>query len=669
MADTTALVMAASADESQRKKHAGLSVFFCLSAVFFSMIVLAVNIAPMMIRDSLVGPVDSYFYIAKAEQILTCPKQDCPALSDLWEQSHEADTANALASENRRRVLQRVHYQYHAAHSALLAVLNTAGISWENAINLLSITGALLISAGLTGLLYSIWGKGGAALGLTYLALEVFPGYHGIHWIVPSTFALGIGFCLWALVIQKHKWLPYLLPIGVLALVWMHPVGKAHAAVAMVLFAGLMPWRQLKTWRILATAGLAWITPALATILFERPLFGSGSFLVPADWDYWQGFLDNADSALGQLTDRFGDPAGLAVLAVAAFGLAAAPEQSRRKVYLTVGVVCALSLASLAHMLPGYPGELFRRLWVPLIAVVAGAFGFGAWTLLGNAWFRFKSGKPAGIRLVAAGISVLLVMGLYADRVRTGAPAQVRQATHMTLWGDYEVDTTQPGRILAARPSSERVLYMDELSLYLYLAKGGSQRGAVFGPGIADTPLEDIWLSSDTEIGVAVSRIPEFYGKVYLSDNSEILFEFDSPVPASGLSIRIDNPRAGKTTLQIVGFEPVTVPARSDQWVPLTPTDSAPQLTMLSLLVEKGGYSRLKGLRVTSDQQTNWPWQPGVNISKYQHQSATDRQTDHLYQTRISAETIIPPACQALDVIDDAGATVVLRVRCGHRPE
>lgn len=655
--------MASGREITRRKGKAG-AVFLAVGATIFGLVLLAVIATPMLVRDSVVGPIDSWFYIAKGEQLLSCPLQNCPALNDLLEQGSAGGSIDETADTERRKLLQRVHYMYHAAHSIALAILNSVGVDWETALNALSLTGAALIAIGLTALLYALWGPGPAGLGLLFLTLEVFPGYHGLHWVVPSNIALGLGICCWVAILLRPRWLDSVLPMAVLVLVWMHPTGRAHGALALALYFFLMSWRDKRAWTVLTIAGLAWATPGLAALAFPGPTFSGGAFLVPDGWNTWQGIRENAASALEQLTERFGNPAGLMMLAGAAIGLILTPPARRRIVWLMAGLLFSMVAASIFHTLPGYPAELFRRLWVPLMVIIIGSFSYAAWIAFSHLWKAFCSGQSAQ-KKAGVGIAVLAVSFVFTHQIQAGVPAVIGKAVYMVLWGTMSLDTAQPGRILPTTDPGKRILYLNELPLYLYLAQGGAAHGSIYYPAIKGTDQEERWLQEGHGIDIAASAIPEFFGKVLLPDSSRIEIAFDVPVARDALRLRIDNPLSGDIALQIDGFQPVTVAANWRGWVPLLPKRNGAPLDRLSIDVRTGGYGWISGIRVEDGAATAWPWHHGMTIRELKP-AGSDGDTEPAIEARFSPQDMLPESCRVLDILDDVGAIVVMRVDCSR---
>lgn len=655
--------MASGRKISRRKGKAG-TAFLAAGAAIFGLVLLAVIVTPMLVRDSVVGPIDSWFYIAKGEQLLSCPLQDCPALNDLLEQGSAGSSVDETADTEQRKLLQRVHYMYHAAHSVSLAILNSVGVDWETALNALSLTGAALIIAGLTGLLYALWGAGPAGLGLLFLTLEVFPGYHGLHWVVPSNVALGLGICCWAAVLLRPRWLDAVFPAAILVLVWMHPTGRAYGALALALYFFVMSWREKRAWTVLTLAGLAWATPGLAALAFPGPTFSGGAFLVPDGWNYWQGVRENSVSALEQVAERFGNPAGLMILAGAATGLILTPPARRRSVWLMAGLLFGMVAASIFHTLPGYPAELFRRLWVPLMVMIIGSFSYAAWITFTHAWKALRSGQSMH-KTACSGIAALVVVFVFTHQIQIGVPAVIGKAAHMVLWGTMPLDTSQPERILQTADPGKRILYMNELPLYLYLAHGGTAYGSIYYPAIKGTDQEERWLREGHGIDIAASSIPEFFGKVLLPESSRIEIAFDVPVERDAVQLRVDNPLSGNIALQIEGFQPVTVAAKWRGWVTLFPERNGGPLDRLSIDVQKGGYGWISGIRVEDGAVTAWPWHHGMTIRELKP-AGSDSDTEPVIEARFSPEDMLPESCRALDIVDDTGAIVVMRVDCSR---
>ncbi|MCZ6860029.1 MAG: hypothetical protein O7I42_07100, partial [Alphaproteobacteria bacterium] len=454
---------------------------------------------PILTRPLPPGTTDAYVYIVKAQQILGCFRQRCPALTDLRNQVAIPKGATAKIAKRRSLAYQRELYQYHLAHSALVAGLKTIGLSWEAALNAVSIAGALIIAGGLAWLLYAVFGAGPAGLALAILAFAVYPGYHGLHWVVPSNIAFGIGLLALAGVISRPRWLDWALPFAVLAMVWMHPAGRIYALAALALFGALIVRVERKRWITVAWGLAALASPLLVGALVDRPSMSFTGLEGVAGWGFLEGVAKNARAALWAIYPWLYERGGFAILGLAAVGLWMAEPARAASLRLLFALTACLSAASLVYILPNYPAELFHRLWVLFAVIATGTASYALWSGSGRLFASFSGEGPLGHgaarryaflgRLGVAGAIALVSLYIGIGTIVNGSRAALAKAQYMVVWGSMPLDRGQPGRVLAKLGAGERVAYLDELSFVFYASRGGLGHGAVFGPAVKGTAL------------------------------------------------------------------------------------------------------------------------------------------------------------------------------------
>lgn len=118
----------------------GLAVYLILHVGYLQYSVLRQRHLP-------IEPDDAYSYMLKASQLLECPHQDCPALTDLRAQleAPSPDGRPGGASWIRGREYFRLAVQYHPLHSLLLLVVHAAGASWDSAYNGVWLAGSVFV--------------------------------------------------------------------------------------------------------------------------------------------------------------------------------------------------------------------------------------------------------------------------------------------------------------------------------------------------------------------------------------------------------------------------------------------------------------------------------------------------------------------------------------------
>lgn len=669
---------------------------FTAGLVLYLLLQLAVVFIPIRLTPFPPYLEDAYSYIGKAVQMRRCFRQDCPALLDLRQQV-ETPAADADVNWQRAREYHRVLYLYHPLHSALLLGLHEIGLDWHRAINLLSIAGALAIAAGIAAFLHLLWGLAPAGIALALLAFAVFPGWHGIHWVVPSNFALGIGFLAWAAILRGGRLARWAPPALILAMLSMHSIGRIYAVATLLLQLALMDRRDRAAWLSLA-AGAAGLALYLALpLLVSRPSFGFLPHTPPADWSWWGGLWGNlagAWDAGGDWARRFGGGVGLLLLAGA--GLAAL-DRARWPRVLACGVLFGgLAVASVGYVLPRYPAELFHRTWIPLAVLLAGAVGHAAWRWLGT------TRQARRLRLAGAGprwrdwlagdfsrdrrriwhgfLGAVLIYTLAANGA-IGLAALFDKTAHMSRWRHLAVDFGQPARVLARLAPGERVLYTHPRPLYVYLSHGGLDHGAVHYPAIEGQQEERQWLAADRNIRYAVSPDKGYGGFLRLAPGGSL--EVRSPVPrdwARALML-IDN-SGGETglELEIDGRPPLalTIPAKFKGWLALrAPGETRGQVLVLRRR-GKGRLLAVRGFRTDGTSRLDWPWESGL---VFIHQNPRERTTrpagppaaaeyvdsseeKPVREVSFRAQDLLPDACRSLGVLEDSGGMVAMEVAC-----
>src|SRR5690349_399174 len=220
-------------------------LLFTAGVLLFTSVQLMMVIVPNRNRTSPVETDDAYTYILKAAEMQQCFLQECPALNDLRQQL-TASSENEEISWLRYREYVRAFAVYHPLHSMLLASLHAAGLPWAASYTSIQIAGSLFLSLAVSYWLYRLFGAGPAGIALFFLAFTPFPG-QGLHYIVPSNLALGIGMLTWASLLKRTSRSRWIVIGSPLLLVLMHPIGRLYALLGMVLFVFLNARQLIRT--------------------------------------------------------------------------------------------------------------------------------------------------------------------------------------------------------------------------------------------------------------------------------------------------------------------------------------------------------------------------------------------------------------------------------------
>ena len=665
-------------------------VTFGFGLALYLFVQLGLVAGPILTRSVPPGTTDAYVYIAKAQQILGCFRQRCPALSDLRAQVTIPTGATAKTAKLRSLAHQRELYQYHLAHSALIAVLHSVGLGWETALNAVSIAGALIIAIGLAWLLYALFGAGPAGLALTILAFGVYPGYHGLHWVVPSNIAFGIGLLALAGVVSRPRWLEWALPVAVLAMVWMHPAGRIYALAALALHAALIARREPRRWITVAWGLAALASPVLAGALVEQPSLSFAGLEGIAGWGFLEGVAKNAAAALWAVFPWLYERGGIAILGLAAVGLWMAEPARAGPMRWLFALAACLSAVSLLHVLPNYPAELFHRLWVLFVAVASGTASYALCSGSGRLFARLTGGAGDGQgargryamlgRLGAVGALALVALIIGVGSVVNGSRAALAKAQYMTLWGSMPLDRGQPGRVLARLGAGRRVAYLDELSFVFYAARGGLEHGAVFGPAVKGTGLAGIYYGAGGRVTLAVRALKEFYGLLPLRSQRPIVVRSARALDWSRARIKIRAP-AAPLTLRVRLAGPgartavISVPAGAGGWYPLGLAKGSLATAIAIVRMSGRRMASIEGLRLAPADRRVWPWDRGITIQRWNigaglakalrgPAGAAKSKQKTVFAHRFVGADLVPAGCRNLGVIEDYGATVASRVSC-----
>ena len=671
-------------------------------------------------------PVDTYGYIAKAEQMRSCPRQECPALVDL--RAQVAPAADPGVNWHRNRAYHRGLYIYHPLRSALLLGLRMVLPSWEAAWLALTVAGQALLVGAIAYFAYAVWGPFAGGLALLILAPRLFAGYHGLHTVVPGTLALALGFLSWALIVGRTWAGRVLMPALVAAMLTMHAVGLVFAGMTLLLYLAVMDRRAATTWLMLVAAGGLVLIHLALPHLIDRPALAHWQHPPPADWTFWRALGESLAEA-GVIVRDWSDPLGgpLAVVLLVTIGLAAAPAWRPRRRLLTGAILAATAVASAFYVLPRYPAELFSRVWIPVAVFASGAIAcsWSMWVGAGGALYqrlRSRASRPAALALLrqdrgrpALGflaLGVLVFTGLgYTGAMHAGffpSLIEVMSARHRQM----PLEVAQPADVLRKLRTGDSVLYMDEFPMYFYFSHGGLEHPVVYYPAMGELADKQRWVSE--KVGMVISMrtgdqykealgdpdVPSLSGGFPLRDDTVVRLRAGEGEIWRAAEIRFENAGSDATLRVRPGPDDdarqswtLSVPASGQGWVSLAVPDGASSRVLEITRAAGTGPILLSGIRTGAATTFDWPWDQGVSVAYQYVRDEAEGSNDDGPVGRVGSsasaspaapggdgvdaapraeaiiefdsQALIPARCESRGVVDDRGAMVAVRARCG----
>jgi len=643
-----------------------LLIGFCLFAAAQT----GLTIAPILVRGIPPWPVDAYMYMAKAKQVRDCFRQDCPALNTLRPQLTTPTNDSDLRTR-RDRQYYRALYQYHLLHSFAVERLERLTGDWRVAYDAIAIVGGALMVLSIAAFIVVLFGPAAGGIGLTILSTAVFPGFHGIHWIVPSNMTLALGFLCWAFLLSRHRLSLPSLPAFALAMVTLHTVGQIYAATA-VLIAGYVSVRRgAAPWLWIGLAVLVLAVNAAMPSLVERPSLSLLREALPADTRWWRAIADNA-AASWEHASEFGAPYGgpAMLLFVTILGLLTVQGVRRTDATFVGLVLCGLCAAGALYVMPHYPAEVFRRVWIPFVVFAAGAIGAVVCCVVAGAGSILKDRKRHAKAVAGTIVLTALVIGGSAATALMSVPDLAARHIWLRRTANFAVDHGQPDRILQSVGQGAGVVYMHEMAMYLYFLYGGLNNETVFYPAVNGSPLAGVLNEDASKWPVTVAMHPSgfmlFTDGVWLPKTKDMVIDSGADQDWSAGAVRV------RTTERPVEIEAIfewpsgerraqrfDLPADGFTWLDLPPAPGARRLILRHV---GGGFSRLAGIRFDPDTATTWPWDRGVTV--------TPTPSEEIDETvvRFESQDLVPAECESRGVIDDRSGTIAVAMHCGEGP-
>lgn len=667
MTDTTA-GSAPPAKQGTFTVRAVARLIFAFGLTLYLICQLSVILIPMKVREMPPGTADAYSYLSKAWQLEECFKQKCQALEDLRVQLQPSPHATSGQNDLRVRRFHRYVYVYHLAHSAGAVALHRAGLSWEASINVLSVAGALAIALGTIWLLYALFGAGPAGVALFLLAFAVYPGWHGTHWIVPGNAAYGIGVVMWAGIAARLRAMWWLMPLLSLIAVWLHPAGQIQSGMAILMWLALAEKRDARIWTSAILTGIAIASPSVAGYIVNDPVMRFTMFVPPENWTWSKGLVGNLKGAWKVIVEWLKSYGGPGILILAAAGLFAVPAERQRRVFVFSALVALIAAGSMIYVLPHYPAELFHRVWIAVSVAMAGLAGMGVWAFAIRQPPFELTGVRSTVRLLIISLGIVLIAYTLIAQTLLGAASLRRKTDDMINWGRMSIDNPVAQKVIATMKPGERILYHDELALFLYTTYGAGKYGAIYYRGLKDTPEEKTWLAADKNVRYVVFSIKKFFGRVWLYNGAKIVITPRSPQSTEGLWLKFENPGPATEIQLTEAGVPIRVPSGHSGWIHAAKgfAPGKPQKFTLTRPAT-GPVVWVRGIRLAKNATTTWPWDAGAIVAYYRPAAwethlPKEKRSPHVSDFALS--TMIPKACTRKGPPIEGGAIVAVEVSC-----
>ncbi len=487
----------------------------------------ALVLVPLWARDLPPEVDDSLAFLVRTQVMEECFFQDCPALDDLKAQFLQPTGDIQVA---RQRILASFPFPlYHPLFSAVLLGLKYAGLDLITAYKVLWSFAPLAFGAAFGWLLASLWGMLPAGAALFLIAFKVYPS-NGLHYLTPSNFAMGMAVIMWARLVERRGNAPWTLVVGSLLLICTHPIGGVYALLsfALAVFASERESRR----RVWIAASVVLGTLVLGTFLASLMKHPSLVTVldamkeIPGVVVIIQGFTSNLFGALASVVNlKAGLFGSLTVFIPAvAVGILLTPSGKRTLLLRFTMFYAVILFAAMHHTHVISPdGDLFFRLWIPLVVILFGAVGnvfvMAATAAVGSlrnwAGTSFQN-SPFAIERLWPIIVFTVLVGYGTESILSGAEILRATQDYMRDRQPVSFDRAQVQAMLSRSLPGERVLYTSTMCMAFYFIHGGLRQGAVYyHPSFAgDRQFESEWLLRP-DLRFAVTYNPTVYHPSY----------------------------------------------------------------------------------------------------------------------------------------------------------
>lgn len=432
---------------------------------------------------------DALVYLWKASDASYTPETS--ALSDL-----KAQTSLGHNNWEIERVALRTFGHITPTYDFILRFgLDLAG-DLRIAFASVEMLGVILMTIGMGWFLFEIAGPAIAGIAMLPMAFAILPN-QGIYSFIPSTFALSCSLILWAYLWRRREHASAVgIGLAVLAILGLHPIAKVYVAITPALYwlrlGQWSAWRGPALWRITLACGLSISLALILPLLFPslRPppsnIMGGLNFL--------EGALNNLDAVMGLAWDpvvKYNLP--WAFMLAGAILFAPCLFLTWPFGTLTAGLVALLGV-SLLFWLPGYPGELFSRIWVLFVlltSAIGARFMLDQWARQGP---RQKVFKWLFVALMV--LSALVWVFKYVPSAMN--------------WRTEIIDEPLVAAELKSFPEGATLLYAEtNVALQASLLLGADRLGAIAYPMLAGTPSLDALIQQRKPAAIVLPPEPK----------------------------------------------------------------------------------------------------------------------------------------------------------------
>jgi hypothetical protein len=449
----------------------GIAVFV-LAKLYLIVPMSAALAAPRLGDDSLV-------YLWKGKLSFIENAESVPALNDIALQRYLHDDANEDLRWMRSNVVQRTLGHMTPSYNPLAGVALKIAPDMRLAFLATEIVGLILMTIGMAWLLLEIVGPAAAGIALLPLAFAIMPN-QGIYSFIPSTFALSCSLILWAYLWRRCEHASATgVGLAALVILGLHPIAKLYVAITPALYwlrlGQWSAWRGPVLWRITLACGLAISLALILPLLF--PSLRPPPSNIMGGLNVLDGVLNNLDAVMSLAWDpvvKYNLPWAFMLAGAILF----APRLFLAWPFgaLTAGLVALLGV-SLLFWLPGYPGELFSRVWVLFVLLTS---AIGARFML-DQWAR-----PGPRQKIFKWLFVVLMVLSALVWVFKYVPAVMN-------WRAEVIDEPWVAAELKSFPEGTTLLYAEtNVALQASLLLGADRLGTIAYPMLAGTPSLDM---------------------------------------------------------------------------------------------------------------------------------------------------------------------------------
>lgn len=461
---------------------------------------------------------DSIIYLWKSKIFLSDDAYSYSSLKDIRSQRFLKDNPSDELSFARSNIAQRTLPEtFSPTYNLLTAPIIYLASDMRWAFACTEVIGILLMGAGLTWFFFELVGPLAGGIGLLLVSFAILPN-QGINCFIPSTYALACSFILWAYIWRKGLDVSWqLILIAALLILGLHPIAKIYVAITPFLLGiRLSVTKAYKTsifWKTFMACCVSLI------LIFSLPHLSPYLNPPPSDIlggvNFSTGIKTNALAIISLIWDpiiRF-NPAWF-LLFLGALVIYYKKSFLYPLGLITWGVFFLLAI-SLTFFLPGYPGELFSRIWV-LFFVITSA-------ICGKFYEKLLSSEN--------GISRAYCYAFWLTIVVSGI-TWVNKYTPTTMnWRTEVLSDEKIKKTFLQIPTGTSVLYTESnVALQASLMLGGEKLGAVVYPMLKNSnSLEKIIVEKKprtivTPIDYRLNNLTEIRSKKFTSRKLGIYF-------------------------------------------------------------------------------------------------------------------------------------------------